>query len=116
MKVDSLLDSNCEACRVDAPKVTKNELKELKPLIPSWEIIEVNRLKKLVCSFAFSNYEECVNFANKIADLAEKEDHHPEILIEWGKVTVTWWSHKIKGLHKNDFIAAAKTDQIFSDS
>ncbi len=102
MKVDSLLDSNCEACRADAPKVSKDELKELKPLVPSWEIID-------------PNYEECVNFANKIADLAEKEDHHPEILIEWGKVTVTWWSHKIKGLHKNDFIAAAKTDALFSE-
>ena len=116
MKVDYLLDSNCEACRADAPKVTKEELEELKPLVPSWEIIEVNRLKKLICSFAFSDYEESVNFANKIADLAKKEDHHPEILIEWGKVTVTWWSHKIEGLHKNDFIAAAKTDQIFSGS
>ena len=116
MKVDHLLNSNCEACRVDAPKVTKEELEELKPLVPSWEIIEVNRLKKLICSFAFSDYEESVNFANKIADLAKKEDHHPEILIEWGEVTVTWWSHKIEGLHKNDFIAAAKTDQIFSGS
>ena len=58
-----------------------------------------------------------VNFPEDLSiDLAEKEDHHPEILIEWGKVTVTWWSHKIKGLHKNDFIAAAKTDQIFSGS
>ena len=113
MKVDSLLDSNCEACRADAPQVTKDELEELKPLVPSWEIIEVNRLKKLVCSFAFSNYEECVNFANKIADLAKEEDHHPEIILEWGKVTVSWWSHKIKGLHKNDFIAAAKTDCLF---
>ena len=56
MKVDHLLDSNCEACRVDAPKVTKEELEELKPLVPSWEIIEVNRLKKLICSFAFSDY------------------------------------------------------------
>ena len=69
-----------------------------------------------IFKWSIANYEECVNFANKIADLAEKEDHHPEILIEWGKVTVTWWSHKIKGLHKNDFIAAAKTDQIFSGS
>ena len=58
MKIDSLLDSNCKACRADAPKVTKDELKELKPLVPSWDIIEVNRLKKLVCSFAFSNYEK----------------------------------------------------------
>ena len=63
MKVDSLLNSNCEACRADAPKVTKEEIEELKPLVPSWEIIEVNRLKKLVCSFAFSNYEECNNLS-----------------------------------------------------
>jgi 4a-hydroxytetrahydrobiopterin dehydratase len=116
VKINNLLDSTCEACRVDAPKVTEEEIKELKPLVPSWEIIENNQQRKLICSFAFSSYKEGVSFANKIADLAEQEDHHPEILIEWGKVTVTWWSHKIKGLHKNDFIAAAKTDQIFSGS
>ena len=56
-----------------------------------------------------------LDFVNKVADLAEEEDHHPEIVLEWGKVTVNWWSHKIKGLHKNDFIAAAKTDALFSE-
>ena len=65
-----------------------------------------------IFSHGIESPEKIVSFANKIADLAEQEDHHPEILIEWGKVTVTWWSHKIKGLHKNDFICAAKTDQI----
>ena len=52
---------------------------------------------------------------NKVADLAEKEDHHPEIILEWGKVTVIWWSHKIGGLHKNDFICASKTDALFDN-
>ena len=66
----------------------------------------------LSCSFAFSSYEDSVNFTNKVAELAEQEDHHPEIILEWGKVTVVWWSHKIMGLHKNDFICAAKTDSI----
>ena len=61
------------------------------------------------------SYEDSVAFANNVAQLAEQEDHHPEILLEWGKVTVSWWSHKIKGLHKNDLIAAAKTDSLFSE-
>ena len=55
-----------------------------------------------------------INNVSKVANLAEEEDHHPEITLEWGKVTVSWWSHKIKGLHRNDFIAAAKTDNLFS--
>jgi 4a-hydroxytetrahydrobiopterin dehydratase len=58
---------------------------------------------------------EGLSFVSKVAAMAETEDHHPEIILEWGKVTVSWWSHKIKGLHKNDFIAAAKTDSIYSD-
>lgn len=59
------------------------------------------------------NYKDSIGFTNKVALLADKEDHHPEITLEWGKVTVVWWSHKIKGLHKNDFICAAKTDQLY---
>ena len=54
-------------------------------------------------------------FTNKVAKLAEEEDHHPEIVLEWGNVTVSWWSHKIKGLHKNDFICASKTDDLFKE-
>ena len=83
--------------------------------IPSWIIYEDDGIKKLVCSFAFSNYQQSVDFTNKIANLAEKEDHHPEILLEWGKVTVTWWSHKINGLHMNDFICASKTDDLYKN-
>ena len=82
------------------------------PQIPSWSILENDDIKKLVCSFAFLDYDQTVNFANSVTKLAEEEDHHPEIIIEWGKVTVSWWSHKIKGLHMNDFICAAKTDEL----
>ena len=62
--------------------------------------------------FEFLSYEEDVTFSNDIATLADEEDHHPLIILEWGKVTVKWWSHKIGGLHKNDFICAAKTDLL----
>ena len=54
--------------------------------------------------------------SNKIANLAEQEDHHPKISLEWGKVSVLWWSHKIKGLHRNDFICASKTDDLYKEN
>ena len=110
----NLINNSCEACRKDAPILSESEINDLMNQIPSWSVIEETESKKLVCSFAFINYEDSVSFANKIVTLAEEEDHHPEILLEWGKVTVSWWSHKIKGLHKNDFICAAKTDKLFS--
>ena len=115
MNSKKLIENSCEACHIDAPLVTDQEIIELKPQIPAWEIIDVDNIKRLRCSFAFNAYLESLNFVSKIAAMAETEDHHPEIILEWGKVTVSWWSHKIKGLHKNDFIAAAKTDSIYSD-
>ena len=109
---ENLSKGSCEACRIDAPKVTNSEIESLMPQIPSWSILENDDIKRLVWSFAFLDYDQTVNFANSVAKLAEEEDHHPEIIIEWGKVTVSWWSHKIKGLHMNDFICAAKTDEL----
>ena len=109
---ENLSKGSCEACRIDAPKVTNSEIESLMPQIPSWSILENDDIKRLVCSFAFLDYDQTVNFANRVTKLAEEEDHHPEIIIEWGKVTVSWWSHKIKGLHMNDFICAAKTDEL----
>jgi 4a-hydroxytetrahydrobiopterin dehydratase len=62
------------------------------------------------------DFIKAMDFTNRAAQLANEEDHHPAILTEWGKVTVTWWTHKIKGLHQNDFIMAAKTDQLYGKS
>ena len=109
------MTSKCEACRADAPVLENIEIQELLSQIPTWSIFEENDTKKIICSFGFLNYDDSRNFLNKVADLAEEEDHHPEIILEWGKVTVTWWSHKIKGLHKNDFICASKTDALFEN-
>ena len=111
-----LNQSFCEACKFDIPVLSEKEIQELAPQIPSWAIFEEEDIKKLICSFAFLNYKDSLGFVNKVAALAEKEDHHPVIILEWGKVTVLWWSHKIKGLHKNDFICAAKTDDIYKDN
>ena len=109
--MSDLASNNCEACRIDAPIVSDNEASMLIKEIEGWDLIN-DGIKKLKKEFSFSNYSDSVDFSNKVADMAEKEDHHPQIILEWGKVTVIWWSHKIKGLHKNDFICAAKTNKI----
>ena len=109
------MTSKCEACRAYSPLLENKEIQELLSQIPSWRVFEEDDTKKIICYFVFLNYEDSRNFLNKVADLAEEEDHHPEIILEWGKVTVTWWSHKIRGLHMNDFICASKTDALFEN-
>ena len=102
----------CEACNVDAPKVSEAELQELMSQIPDWVPEVRDGIMMLERVYKFKNYKQAWAFANKVAELAEEEFHHPATLLEWGKVTVTWWTHAIKGLHRNDFICAAKTDQL----
>ena len=108
----SLKESKCEACTIDAPLVSDSEAKVLILELDGWVIESDSGINQLIKTYKFSNYAESVNFSNKVADLAESEDHHPKIILEYGNVEVSWWSHKIKGLHKNDFICAAKTDLI----
>ena len=112
--MDSLTSQKCVACQADAPKVTDDDLVELIKEVPDWTPITEASMLRLRRGFEFQDYSSAVQFTNKIANLAEQEDHHPAILLEWGKVEVTWWTHKILGLHMNDFIAAAKTDLIFN--
>ena len=107
-----LKESKCEACTIDAPLVSDSEAKVLLLELDGWVIESVSGINQLIKTYKFSNYAESLDFSNKVADLAESEDHHPKIVLEYGSVEVSWWSHKIKGLHKNDFICAAKTDLI----
>ena len=104
----------CVACRGGEPTLTDVEIAEFHPQIAEWQTIEVDGIKRLQRVFKLKNFIEAIALTNKIAMIAEKEDHHPLIITEWGKVTVQWWTHKIKGLHKNDFIMAAKTDDLMS--
>ena len=103
----------CGACDRDAPQVTEAEVAEYHPQIPDWQIVVCDGIKRLERQFAFSDFAEGLEFSNRVGHLAETEGHHPAILIEWGRVKVSWWTHKIRGLHRNDFIAAAKTDRLF---
>ena len=112
--MEKLVKQKCEACRADAPRVTDDELPILLKEIPDWQPITEDSVLMLRRVFKFDDYQESLEFTKKVAALADEEDHHPAILLEWGKVEVTWWTHKIGGLHKNDFTAAAKTDTLNS--
>lgn len=112
--MSDLSAQKCEACRADAPKVSDAELAELIKLIPDWVPEVRDGIMMLERVYKFKNFTLALEFTNKVGDMAEIEGHHPGLLTEWGKVTVTWWSHSIKGLHKNDFICAAKTDEVFA--
>jgi len=99
---------------VNGPALHDEELAILIRAIPDWNIEVREGIMQLEKCFNFNNFLEALAFTNKVGTLAESEGHHPAILTEWGKTTVTWWSHKIKGLHRNDFIMSAKTDQLIS--
>ncbi len=107
-----LAQFKCVACRGGEPTLTEAEIAELHPQVPDWQVVTQDGILRLQRVYKLKNFIEAVAFTNKIAMIAEKEDHHPLIVTEWGRVTVQWWTHKIKGLHKNDFIMAAKTDQL----
>ncbi|MBL7129455.1 MAG: 4a-hydroxytetrahydrobiopterin dehydratase [Ignavibacteria bacterium] len=110
--MNELAGKTCEACNEGAPLATQEEIDKFMLQIPDWKIIKIDRIKQLRRTFTFNNFVDALSFSNKVGAIAEEEGHHPAILTEWGKVTVTWWTHKIKGLHVNDFIMAAKTDKL----
>lgn len=113
--MSSLSKENCEACKADAPRISDADLRILMPKIPDWGVIVVDEVMRLTREYSFKDFEQAMAFSNRVGGIAESAGHHPAILTEWGKVTVTWWSHKIRGLHKNDLIMAARTDELLED-
>jgi len=106
-----LLDCHCEVCRIGAPPVTDVEIEQQLPLIPEWQLIEDQGIRKLMRLYGTGNYRRSLALVNAVAELAESEGHHPVMLVEYSRVTIWWWTHKINDLHLNDFIMAAKCDQ-----
>jgi len=109
MKLDQM---TCEACRADAPTVSSDQKAELLEKISGWEVTSTDNIERLEKTYTFKNFVDALDFTNAVGRIAEENAHHPALITEWGKVTVIWWSHKIKGLHQNDFILAAKTDAL----
>jgi len=110
----SLKQEKCEVCRVGAPLATESEIAAMKSQLPRWNIAERDGIRRLERVFTFADFAQAMNFTIRVGEMAEQEGHHPALLTEWGRVTVSWWTHKIGGLHRNDFIMAAKTDELLS--
>ena len=111
--MEDLTKLKCVACRGGEPTVTDAEIAQYAPQVPEWQMVERAGVKQLERVFKFKNFVDALAFTNQVGDLAEAEQHHPVIVTDYGKATVTWWTHKIKGLHRNDFIMAAKTDRLY---
>ncbi len=111
--MEQLAQMKCTACHKGEPTVTEEELAVYRLQVPDWRIVKVDGIDHLERTFIFPNFLEALDFTNLVGGLAEQEGHHPALLTEWGKTTVSWWTHKIRGLHRNDFIMAARTDELY---
>jgi 4a-hydroxytetrahydrobiopterin dehydratase len=107
----SLTSKQCIPCRGGIPPLTREEAESFLKETPGWELVlDSSRLQR---SFQFKNFSSALAFVNRIGELAESEAHHPDINFGWGYCKVTLYTHKIKGLHENDFIMAAKINQLY---
>jgi len=111
----ALTAERCVACRADSPAVTEEELNQLLPQIPEWRLIEEDGIRKMDRPFRTRNFMQALALTNAVGELAEDEGHHPRLVTEWGRLRVTWWTHKIRNLHRNDLIMCAKTDAIYQE-
>lgn len=109
----ALAGEKCVACRADAPRISDGDAQGLLKNLPGWSIAVVDDVPRLTRSFTFADFKSALAFADRVGAAAEAEGHHPELLVTWGRVTVGWWTHAIGGLHRNDFVMAAKTSALF---
>jgi len=104
----------CTACRGGEPTLTDAELAALLPAVPAWRVLERDGVRHLAREFKFADFRAAMAFAVRIGEVAEREGHHPDLHVAWGRVGVETWTHAIGGLHRNDFVLAAKIDALAS--
>lgn len=109
-----LADTPCQPCRGDSPTLTADEIARYLQQLPHWALTSENGIDQLERSIEFKRYRDCLDFCQRVGEIAEQADHHPLMVIVWGKLTVRWWTHAIGGLHLNDVIMAARTDQLYA--
>jgi 4a-hydroxytetrahydrobiopterin dehydratase len=110
--MNELAQMHASPVNSSTPKLSRKEISGLIAKLPGWEVHTKKGELRIEKSFAFKDFDHALAFTNQVGQIASAENHHPAILTEWGKVTVTWWTHRIKGLSTNDFILAAKTDAL----
>ncbi|MGV6807408.1 MAG: 4a-hydroxytetrahydrobiopterin dehydratase [bacterium] len=113
MPTNPLANQPCESCESGAPPLDEAQTAALLAELPDWHINEYDREKHLVRTYHFDDFQHALNFTIEIGELAEQSNHHPSIITAWGKVTLHWWTHSIGGLHRNDFVLAARCDKAF---
>lgn len=111
--MEDLKNQKCEACRVGAPAATKEEIENFTSQNSDWQVVQVGGVPRIQREYSFPDFVSAMDFANNVGAAAEEEGHHPLMTIEWGKVLVAWWTHKIKNIHRNDLIMAAKGDALY---
>lgn len=111
--MSDLRGQKCTPCRSGDPPISDDELRTYLQELPDWSVITDQGVRKLTRQFRFRNFRLALEFTNRVGAMAEENDHHPLLCTEWGRVTVTWWTHAISDLHRNDLIMAARTDQQF---
>jgi 4a-hydroxytetrahydrobiopterin dehydratase len=113
--MNELANMHCTKITKDTPQMGDNDIQKYIAGLPGWQLKMKDDEPRIEKVFAFKDFDQAAGFTMGVARKSKEEDHHPAILTEWGKVTVSWWTHKIKGLHLNDFIMAAKTEQLYQD-
>lgn len=110
---ESLKQMTCAPYESGEPPATVAEIAEYHRQVPDWRLTTRGGIQRLERSFEFKDFREALDFTNRVGEMAEREGHHPSIVTEWGCVEVEWWTRAIGGLHRNDFIMAAKTDELY---
>ena len=108
--MSDLAAKTCEPCRGGIPPLRGQELVPLQQQVPGWRVIEEHHISR---SFVFPDFRSALGFVDQVGELAEQQGHHPDIFLSWGKVEIKTWTHKVDGLTQNDFILAAKIDQLY---
>lgn len=114
--MDSEAGSICQPCASGEPPLSEDKIEVFMLQRPDWQLVEVEGSKRLTRSFKFNDFKAALAFTNRVGEIAEAAQHHPQIITAWGSVTVVWWTHAIGGLHRYDFIMARKTDELMRDS
>ncbi len=108
--MSKLANKECVPCKGGVPPLEGEKLKELaNDLGADWKVMRGHHLEK---EFKFENFRQALAFTNRVGELAEQQNHHPDIFLAWGKVKVTTWTHKIDGLTESDFVLAAKIEEL----
>ncbi|PSN18900.1 4a-hydroxytetrahydrobiopterin dehydratase [filamentous cyanobacterium CCP5] len=109
----ALEEQKCVPCEGGVDPLSDQEIQSLKPSVPDWKLITEGGDKRLKRTFKFPDFKQALEFTNQVGEVAESEGHHPVITLTWGEATVVWWTHAINGLHKNDFVMAARSDRLY---